>query len=811
MKNTIIFVIFIFTGFICYAGDIREVSTADTLVMIDAADKGQIFGGLGAISSSSSKLIYDYPEPERSQILDYLFKPSYGSAVQMLKVEIGSDANSTDIAEPSHMRRPGIVRENLGCEWWLMEEAKKRNPEIKLYGLAWGAPAWVGKTFWTKHTIDYLLSWLDLAHDKGFVIDYIGGWNEHGWDIEWYIEFSRAVKERFPHIRIVAADDAGTNWSVVGGLMENREFFDAVDIVGIHSPCGWRTPYVKCQSPEEARNLGKPLWNSEHSAMTHNFGSVPLARAVNRLYIQAGMVSHWCWPLASAWYSTLPYADTGLLLAEWPWSGYYIVGKSIWVYAHTAQFTKPGWQYMDNACGFLPNGASYVTYKSPDRGSFSTVVETCDAVDDITVEFSLSKTFKGDKIYVWSTNLMSDDENEHFVRIRELSLIDRKYTVTLKSGHLYTITNTTGQGRGNGKPMAAVDDLMTLPYEEDFERYGPEKSARYFCDLNGGFETHPAGGGREGLSYRQMIEQQPVSWQAAWHPETLPPVTLVGDPRWWGDYEVSIDILFESSGYVEVLGRVGAQHAAAVAGYHLRLEDTGQWTLYCDELDGFEKREKTLASGKVSMQLNQWHRLGLGMKGNVLSVLYDNRVVGKVKDDYHISGQTGLVTGKWHHVQFDNLRIDKTSEWPEYLPVVGMSIRTTSEHTGFYRGYSYLAANAVDGRPESAWYTEWFPKTGLPQSVTIDLGGMYMVKGIVYQPRHDIKIHKPEESYITKCNIYTGRDHKNFTKVASPAWIPGTSSKWVEWKPENIRYIKLEAVEGSNGKASIGELSVVLK
>ena len=29
-------------------------------------------------------------------------------------------------------------------QWWLMTEAKRRNPGIRLYGLSWGVPAWIG-------------------------------------------------------------------------------------------------------------------------------------------------------------------------------------------------------------------------------------------------------------------------------------------------------------------------------------------------------------------------------------------------------------------------------------------------------------------------------------------------------------------------------------------------------------------------------------------------------------------------------------------------------------------------------------------
>lgn len=42
------------------------------------------------------------------------------------------------------MRDPQAVNCNRGYEWWLMTEARKRNPSILLWGLIWGTPAWVG-------------------------------------------------------------------------------------------------------------------------------------------------------------------------------------------------------------------------------------------------------------------------------------------------------------------------------------------------------------------------------------------------------------------------------------------------------------------------------------------------------------------------------------------------------------------------------------------------------------------------------------------------------------------------------------------
>ena len=61
-----------------------------------------------------------------------LFKPNFGASLQILKVEIGGDSQSTDGTESSHMHDADDLDYTRGYEWWLMGEAKKRNPDIKL-------------------------------------------------------------------------------------------------------------------------------------------------------------------------------------------------------------------------------------------------------------------------------------------------------------------------------------------------------------------------------------------------------------------------------------------------------------------------------------------------------------------------------------------------------------------------------------------------------------------------------------------------------------------------------------------------------
>ena len=66
-------------------------------INIDWDSKGPKYDGHGALSAgASSRLLIDYPEPYRSNVLDFLFLPRFGASLHMIKVEIGGDTQSTD-------------------------------------------------------------------------------------------------------------------------------------------------------------------------------------------------------------------------------------------------------------------------------------------------------------------------------------------------------------------------------------------------------------------------------------------------------------------------------------------------------------------------------------------------------------------------------------------------------------------------------------------------------------------------------------------------------------------------------------------
>src|SRR6516225_11794897 len=207
----------------------QPAAAATTAITINGTQGGRTFDGIGAISGGggNTRLLTDYPATQQQQILDYLFKPGYGADLQILKVEIGGDTNSTDGSESSVEHTSGTVNCANGYEWWLMGQAKARNPAIKLYGLAWGAPGWIGSGgFFSTPTISYLVSWLNCASSHGLTIDYLGGWNERGYNISWYEQLRSTLNaDGFSAVQIVGAD---SDWSIATDIAGNSAFANAV-------------------------------------------------------------------------------------------------------------------------------------------------------------------------------------------------------------------------------------------------------------------------------------------------------------------------------------------------------------------------------------------------------------------------------------------------------------------------------------------------------------------------------------------------------------------------------------------------------
>jgi hypothetical protein len=786
-----------------------------------AADPGRTFQGLGAVSGggNTSRLLRDYPATQRRQLLDYLFRPRYGAGLQLLKVEIGADTDSTEGAEPSIERQPGQVDCAADQDWALMHAAKARNPRIRLVALEWGAPAWLHGGFWSRDNIDYLLSWLGCARAQGLTIDYLGGWNERGYQPGWYTELGAAVARDYPRTRIIAADSF--DWGIAAALRRDPAFSRAVAVVGMHHPCRPEWRVTACPSPALARALPQPLWASEESTEDLTDGAAPLARELNLNYVDGRMTAALVWSAASAFYDDLPLAGRGLVLAEQPWSGAYKVGREVWVLAQTTQFARPGWRYDDAASGRLPMGGSYITLRAPEGGragaDWSTVVETTQAAGPQVLRLRAGPGLRGGRLHEWCTDLTSDDPAGWFVHEPDPGRVAGITAVRLAPGQLCTLTTTTGQHRGRARSPAPGP--MPLPFTASTA--GPPGSEPpLFFDVNGAFDLAPCAGGGGGSCITEDVTRRPIRWSTAG--DGLP-TTLVGDPTWDGDYTVSASVLLQDAPWVELLGRVDGARGAGVSGYALRLSANGTWRLATEAVvrpsggtlrstagktadeGGGAAVDRVLAEGRIPTA-GGWHRLALRMTGTHLAVLIDGRTLAQVADAAHTDGQVGLRVGGWARAQFDALSVVPTEPALRMLPDAGLTAAASSAR--FEQDYDVdgRAARVLDGRPSTLWRSAGPVDPQHPATLTLRLARPQRLAALAVTPRRDGSL----LGMVTGWRVETSADGRTFAAAAAGTWAPATATRLVTLpRGAPLRAVRLVITGAIGPCATVAELGLV--
>ncbi|MFE7392222.1 galactosylceramidase [Streptomyces sp. NPDC057582] len=652
-----------------------------TSIAVDGQDSGRTFDGIGAISGGggNTRLLTDYPVAQRNAILDYLFKPGFGANLQILKLETSGDGNTTSGAEQTVEETQGVINCKAGYEFWLAQEAVKRNPHIKLYGLTWSAPGWVGSSMYSQNGIQYITDWLGCARQRGLNFSYMGGWNEKGgWNAAWWKDLRATLDQHgFSAVKLVASDQVSSFSDVSSAMAHDADFAKAVSVIAEHYPCGWNGPTpisqypnveTHCPSSPTAKALNTPLWASEQGSMSYNAGGLPMARANNIDYVDGRMTASINWPVVASAYTDVGFADQGLVMANEPWSGHYDVGLSTWATAHTTQFAQPGWQYLDGASGYLAGRTSdevgsYVTLKSPDGHDWSSVVETTRATGPQTVHLTVSGSLSTGAVHVWSTNLVTGDRSQWFVHGQDLVPdANGTVTMTLQPDHVYSFTTTTGQHKGRAAVPASKP--LPLPYSDSFTTGTPGQQARYLANMEGAFTVERCAG-RAGTCVQLDTPAKPLEWQS--HIQTPYPYT-VGGGQAWSNYQVSADVRNAQPGSVGILGRQSnlggtVEDPSRVHYYSLTLSDTGTWSI--NLADGSGKAAAPLTKGTMASAagLNTWHNLALTFDGSRIYASVDGTTVGSVTDTTLSAGKIGLVaSGYLAGEQYDNLKVSTLTD-----------------------------------------------------------------------------------------------------------------------------------------------------
>lgn len=662
---------------------------------------GPRFDGIGVVDGggATSVLLKDYPEPQRSQILDFMYKPKFGASISALLVEIPGDGNSTQGSMPSHMHTRDDLNYTRGYTWWVMREAKRRNPALSLDGTAWSAPGWIGdngqrfphgpggeREFFTPDGADYYVSWLQgLRKVYGLEFDAIGSRNEKGVSYD-FVKALRAKLDAggFSKVRIHSFDNwpDDSKYDFVKDMATDAALRDSIDIISAHV-----NVLDKSRVPPDVRaaagKMGKPLWNTEgHVYIAGYDGAIGVVRAFNENYIHNGITKIVNWYGIAGLYTTEPYPGDkeSAIRANWPWSGHYRLNPHVWAYAHYGQFTEVGWTYLNGGSGELAGGGSFVTLKSPGK-DYSVIIETREAKGPQQIRLEVGGGLSTQDVAVWQTTAQ-----EQFVRLADIAPRQGVLTLTLEPNAIYSLTTTRGQQKG-AFPDVPAQQAFPFPYRETFEQYArPEEWGhlpRYFADIGGAFELASCPG-KPGKCLRQAVPVPSHSWAPDWNP-----YTIIGDDQ-WSDYEVSADIYLNPGEVAGVMGRinhVGTGYGFIPKGYVLQLNSAGeleltvvrgkvdkkalvgdaeQQALIKAENDANEGGEKVLATARVpGITPKRWHNLKLRFKGDQMTGFIDGKQVVTAKDGLYARGMAGVIAGadtkKVSMPYYDNVTINQVN------------------------------------------------------------------------------------------------------------------------------------------------------
>lgn len=619
-----------------------SAKASDITIRLNAEKTINTFDGLGVLVSYG-KLLYDYPQKQRDEILDYLFLPGYGASLQILKVELGYDGNNTAMSWPSYRRSidesPVFDR---GYGVWYMKEAKKRNPDIILSALHWGYPAWADTdALKADFVADYVIG---LYKEHGLHIDYIGG-NQNESVIT--PEITKLIRRKLDQngmsdVKIICADEGARvkRFKVIDILESDKEYADVVDVIGVHyksRPASFM--------PKEAYYLGKPIWSSEDGG--GNYANVSSGRTwidqLIKLLYDVKITGVIRWIATASIYDNMPWPSNGIMKTKEPWSGHYAIGTNLWAFAHFTQFIQPRWSLMDTESYLIPDGngsgyGRYIAYCNGDTGDYSVVLTTYSELDENGIDICI-KPVKGLKtcdLNIWRSHF--EEKSEQFIHVGRVSPDSKgTYRIHLDKDCVYTISTTEGQGKGLTSIPQPHD--FPLPYKDDFESYSNGEMPKYFVDANATFEVTGVDGQKV---LRQVIREKPMLW----HPgskHVAQPVSEMGDMK-WKDYSVQIDVMLENEGYAVLGGRVDPylenNEEYKLQGHWLYLNEKGEW-----KLTFRNKTEETVrASGKIQFSTGQWTTLRLEMEGTAIRAYIGDTKVAQISGKYPESGNIAIAT-----------------------------------------------------------------------------------------------------------------------------------------------------------------------
>ena len=512
--------------------------------------------GFGLLScNNTSRLLMDYKweQPEvYQQVLQHLFGGQQ-PLMRMLKVELGSDSNTSCGTEPAPQRaadEPANVARGMGFQ--LIADAKKIQPDLKTCMLRWAEPGFL-RPSWRQVKSDdpdekvpteafeamyqyYKQTVIAAWQAYGYLFDYIDpdrNETKHPMYryLKWFANRLKTDQADFPEgfpvadyhaIKLITSDqNYGTDMGTA--LLNDPELQAVIPAVGYHynTDDGPDKPFTKI-----ADQLHKEVWYSEGIAPV-TFGTLrtqdttgigiggPMSAldVANRLvksYARSRRSLYIFQPAIGGLYPGAKYPGKQLLEMDTPWTGYFQQDTvALAVMHHFTDFAVTGWRDQTAAKNwrYVPSAtvsevagtenltqafgaASVMTLVAPDETDY-TVMLINDTSAPQTYQITVKNLAAATKpLYVWQT--WADDAGKIHDREKTTTLtpVNGNVTVTIEPRAIISATTTDFQ------PQALLPnpDVKTdQPLQQDPENHVLFHDDYTYADMPADYLTRRGG------------------------------------------------------------------------------------------------------------------------------------------------------------------------------------------------------------------------------------------------------------------------------------------------------------------------------
>lgn len=549
------------------------VETKTGSIVIDGNDikadnvNGLTYKGFGMLSANStSDLLMDYKSqnPEAyAKLMQYLFGGEYPIFTHV-KLEMGNDRNNSTGSESATKRTKGEkanVLRNPG--WQLAADAKKINPNLKVSILTWRTPSWVktdeDKYIWYKQSI------LDAYEKYGYMVDYINPNTNEEWggagDVAYTKKFAKWIAAEstktiadekvlalFKKIKLVVSDEANVVSSdVANKLKDDKEFMNAVDVVGYHYKTADDENNAMKWLAEEA---DKEVWNSEEQATFSNSAFRPsttdkaptvegtgiggsgsaleMGNTVIKSFVESRRGHVIYQPAIGSYYEGAQYSFKELVSARDPWSGWMHYDAGLLILAHISKFAVTGWENETNTAGIWRGvasaskasavqgttsnavdgrggGENYMTLAAPTKDNFSTViVNDSEYPMTYTLQTKNMKLKADRKLELWETRAADEGAfNENYMKcIQELSADSNGvYSFAVKPNSTVTVTSLdVSDSKEHTEAMPVEGERTVLDTDATGDVQNTEDGYLYADDFEYTGKTVPVLDGKGGFT-----------------------------------------------------------------------------------------------------------------------------------------------------------------------------------------------------------------------------------------------------------------------------------------------------------------------